>query len=195
MILPTHYTKGMANEIIQTMHCQHYVIKPMDAWKGMGIIFVEQKELERTLEKILDLSSREKNDNDETYVFWSQYKKPYFLIESLETSQPVTVNNKSYDATMRVAFGLAYDHGTIVVDFLGAYWKLPEKSLHEDGSLGEIYKSHIKPGICSAEVDKQTYEEVKTILRNILPKVYTKMIIASYSKNQPYSQQQDALTL
>jgi len=182
LIIPTQYKPKMSEEILNTLKSPYLVIKPMDSWKGKGILFIKRQELEQTLQIILTKPTSLEKNPDESYAFWAQYEKPSFLIETFESSQPITVDKKRYDATMRVAFGLAYNEGKIVVEFFGAYWKLPEKSLDEEGSLSEIYKSHIKQGHpCSAKVDNQTYQEVKNILRHILPRVYIKMITTKHA--------------
>lgn len=198
-IIPSQYTTTMASEIINEIPAERYVIKPMNAFHGKGIIFVEQKDLDQALKSILcpsvfaEATTRQVTHNP-AIKYWQHNPKPYLLVESYETSQPVCNGNKSYDATMRVAFGISYDPDSIhpsspgthrerdiSITFFGAYWKLPKKAINEPGSLSERYQSHIQMGTnCSAKVDSKTLNEVEKILRKLLPKVYIKMIAARH---------------
>ncbi len=184
-IVPRIYSPTLAREITDTMPAQRYVIKPMNAIKGKGIIFVEKKHLDNALNLILTKPQHarfKKRLQQEPFKFWTEYTKPFFLVESYEASAPIISNNKPYDPTMRIAFGLSHFNGTVNIEFFGAYWKLPSKALDETGSLEEKFKSRIKPGtVCSARVDLQTYEQIKQILSASMPTVYLKMIAARYN--------------
>lgn len=176
-ILPTRYSATMAQEIIKDIPSPEYVIKPMNAYHGKGIVFVTQENLEQALKTILCPGTKSTIMSSATYEYWHDNPKPYFIIESRETSTLTRIEDKYYEPTMRVAFGLSYNQGIIDISFFGAYWKLPKKSLDEEGSLAEKYQSRIKAGTsCSAKVDSKTFDEVKKILKTLLPKVYLKMV-------------------
>lgn len=180
VIAPTRYSPHLAEEIVQKIDSDFLVIKPIAAWKGRGIIFTDKMNLDQTLRKILCPKDLEKeNDKSCETAYWAKYKKQYFLIESFQPSQSITLESKNYDATMRVAMGIAHEHGKITIKFFGCYWKLPKKSLDEIGSFDEKHKSHIqKKRNCSAKVDQQTESEVYAILEKIMPTIYQKMIAA-----------------
>lgn len=182
MIVPKRYSTEMSLEIISSIPAEFFVIKPLNAWKGRGIIFTSRNNLDITLKAILSDTILKTNIvHSQELEFWKSYEKNYFLVEAFEPSQSIKINNKKYDATMRVALGLAYDNGEIIIKFFGCYWKLPKKSLAENGSFEEKHKSHIdNKRVCSAKVDKQTEAEVYEILEKILPTVYKKMIAARY---------------
>lgn len=178
MILPTHHSPDLARRILSTIPSNKYVIKPINGFKGKGICFVTKKSLNPTLKEILQTKSSTKAP----YAFWKKYKNPYFLVESLESSQHISIGNKTYDPTMRVAFGIAYNAGQITIKFFGAYWKLPEKPISSNYSLEDRYKSHIIPNRrSSAKVDPKTYQEVTNLLSKFLPKVYLKMLAAYHT--------------
>lgn len=179
-ILKKEYSPTMAQEIIATCNSQKYVIKPINGYKGRGILFVEKEDLDKTLKTILCHDGNILSNQKEV-LYWSTNPGQYFLVESLESSQPIWVMNRNYDATMRVAFGISYDKGNIQIHYFGAYWKLPKKPIDAPGSLSDIYLSHIGPGrICSAKVSENTFQEVKNILNTALPKLYLKMLAARH---------------
>lgn len=180
LVLPCEYSTEMTQQILSSLSSDVFVIKPINSWKGRGIIFTTRDNLDSTLKNMFTTSSLPKKEpSSKDFEFWRTYGKKYFLIESYEASESITVNKKPYDATMRVAFGLAHDNGSVIIKFFGCYWKLPKKSITEKGSFDDKHKSHIhKKGVCSAKVDKQIEAEVYAILEKIMPNIYQKMIAA-----------------
>jgi hypothetical protein len=171
------YTPTLHKEIGDYLGNTDIVIKPINAWKGDGIIMTHQKQLNYHLHKLFDGSCPFSN----AYTYWKKDTSTHFLAENLMHSDPITVNNKKYDATMRVAFTLAHNNGSIQIDFLGAYWKLPDQPLNEKASLESRFKSHIGASqrrICSAVVDSAIYTAVTKQLKKALPPVYTRMLAA-----------------
>ncbi len=178
LVVPKIYSPTLAQTIISSITSDYFVIKPINAWKGRGLIFVHRDELDTTLKLILDKNTSTQYPS-KAFSYWNKDKNTCFLVESLEHSQPIIVEGHHYDATMRVAFGIAYSKGKIVVRFFDAYWKLPRQSLDNPTSLDETYKSNIRHGeVCSAHVNKQTFKEVTQFLKKILPPLYRKMIAA-----------------
>lgn len=177
LVLEKKYKKSLAKEITDKLQCDCYVIKPINSSKGNGIIVVKKRDLYQLLRKILKNPQRLPNLNDPTYGYWLRDRNKSFLVEEYAPSRLITVKSKQYDATMRVVFVLFNDVGRIGVTFLGSYWKLPTKSVSEAGDLTEQHKSSIKPDkIGVAEVALTDYENVKTILRKVLPALYLKML-------------------
>jgi hypothetical protein len=162
--------------IKQVMPADAYVIKPINAWKGMGINMTSADDLQK---KCTQLFSKETCKN---HVFWQHRNE--VLIESLEHSMPVQVADQLYDATMRVALGISYARGAVRMKILGAYWKLPTASLEEEASLQKTFISHIVPGakvVTSAMVDYKTLVGVEKDLRLFIPHVYKKMVALKHS--------------
>lgn len=177
------YTSGLADSIKKKMPVTHYVIKPLDAFKGCGIVMVEAGDLDQTLRTILDKNSHKPKDftvhyngysyTDKTYSYWATYSEPYFIVEELSHSKILTFDGKRYDPTLRAVFVLHHRGGIEKIDYLAAYWKLPLKSLDEPGTLTEKYKS---VGIIPIDT---TPEERKTLyaqLDELLLPLYRKMI-------------------
>jgi hypothetical protein len=164
------YNNNLAQEIITAIPSNTYVIKPINAWKGAGIIFTNAKDLDHHLKEIICNPTN----------YWKRDKSSCFLVETFEPSQTIEVRDGKYDATMRVAFAISLLDDHIDLEFLGAYWKLPNKTLDTKGKLEDLHKSHIRPkAISSAVVDKKTYTAVTSILQEMLPLVYLKMLAAS----------------
>ena len=178
LLLKKKYTPTLAQEIIKKIPATAYVIKPIDAWKGDGILMVRPHELDKYLSAMLNNPGTPGNPLAYTVSYWAHDHSRYFLVERLESSEPIKVKNKIYDATMRVAVGLAYDAGNVKVVFLGAYWKLPDKPVTAEGSLVSRFKSHISADrlICSAAVRPITYIKVQKYLNQLLPPIYRKMV-------------------
>ena len=67
--------------------------------------------------------------------------------------------------------------GNINIDFLGAYWKLPSRSLEEYGGLTKMHKSNInKNRKSAAAVDPQDFEIVKKEMTKAMSKAYALML-------------------
>ena len=178
LLLKKKYYPTLAQEIIKKIPATAYVIKPIDAWKGDGILMVRPSELDKYLRAMLNKPGAPGNPMAHAIRYWVHDHAQYFLVERLETSQLIKVKNKTYDATMRVAVGLAYDNGDVKIEFLGAYWKLPDKPINADGTLVEHFKSHISSSriVCSALVNQITYIQVQKYLNQLLPPIYRKMV-------------------
>lgn len=172
------YYLGLADEIIQSLNTHLFVIKPIHAARGFGVIMVDKEHLDATLKLILtERGTLEKLKNDIAYSYWLNDKSPLFLVEEYVPSKFLTVNGVTYDPTMRVVFVLSCDNGIIRLNTLGSYWKLPLKGINEQGTLTELHKSNINPNReCSASVSQADYEKVKIYLQDVLPKIYIKML-------------------
>lgn len=172
------YSHDLANKIINDFECNYLVIKPIAACKGKGVIITTKAELDKTLRLILkqDLITQKTPDR-ETYMYWRKDKSPIFIVEEYEPSHPIEHAGKHYDATMRMVFCLHYDNNTIHITYLDGYWKLPEKALNEEGTLTEKHKSKIgNQGVSSLPINKNDLKNVKSILAEILPSMYFKML-------------------
>jgi hypothetical protein len=177
-ICEKNYTATLAKSIIDELKTPLFVIKPTDGSLGNGIIIVEKKQLDSTLKLILkDKNLLEDMRDDNSYYFWAKDASKFFIVEEFATSKTIYVDEKPYDPTMRVIFGLAHNAGTMCITFFGAYWKLPTKPLDDDCSLTEKHKSHVGGSCsCSAKVDGKDLEQVKAHLLCLLPKMYIKML-------------------
>lgn len=179
------YDKDLALLIKKALPCQRYVIKPLEEFKGRGIMIIDEKDLDTTLYKILYMNGvarkgEKAHSKYESSGHWKRDRSPYFLVEEYCPSKTVIIDNKSYDPTMRVAFVLTYNNDEIKVHYLGAYWKIPLFSLEDNVKLTKQHKSW---GLNPAQVAPEDLAKVQELLDTCLPKVYKKMIGLINSEN------------
>jgi len=172
-LYPRKYDLTLAQQIKEEIPSNFYVVKPTNAFLGYGVIVVENENLDRTLQIILEPQSDliEKFVNDKGYTFWYKNNCSTFLIEKYYESDYLQFRTNdcfelNYDATMRIAFILKYDNGLITYHPMGGFWKLPCKALEEIGTLNEKRISS-----CSSPF----YKEVDLIL---LEKINKKLELA-----------------
>ncbi len=175
---PKEYHKKLANQIIQEIGGDRFVIKPIGAFLGDGVIIVDAQHLNETLKYILNKSNKLKKDKDHSYNHWFHDQERVFIVEKFASSDPISVphlGGKLYEPTIRVAFILYYTNQTIHLEFCGAFYRLPKLSITEPGTLNEKYKD------CSdksyfAEIDPEVREKVQNELRVALPLLYDQML-------------------
>lgn len=177
-LYPKKYSKNLANQIINDIQSDLFVIKPRGTFLGFGVIIVDRENLNDTLKYILKKSRKLKNDPDHSYSYWHGDRFDSFLVEEFVPSDPISVahfENKIFQPTMRVAFLLIYNNQTIDLKILGGYWLLPYYSLSEGRTLNEKHKAYCKaPYFC--KVDSDTMEKVKDQLEIALPLLYEQML-------------------
>jgi hypothetical protein len=176
MVCKKVYDKRLIERIKMDMPSKIYVIKPINASEGRGVIIVTEKELAKTLRLIL-LKSDQLTNYDANYQYWLRDANETLLIETFAVSKTIVVDEKPFDPTMRVTFILWNDGGQPHVIFLDAYWKLPQKSLNEAGTLTEQHKSHVSSReYSSVELDKQDFKQVTAMLEPLLLRIYENML-------------------
>lgn len=176
---PKKYSPTLAQEIINDISAEIYVIKPLNACKGYGIIMTEQADLDFYLENIIKKTDFIKNHPSPTYSYWAKDHMSTFIVERFERSKTLYVDSKPFEPTLRVVFILDYNNLAINLNFLGSYWKLASKSLTDEGTLDEKTKSSIDPKAdhaTSLPVAEEDYEAAKKILSSVMPRVYIKML-------------------
>ncbi|QQR49293.1 hypothetical protein IPF37_00400 [bacterium] len=185
---PKKYHPDLAKNIINDFNCSTLVIKPLNAFKGSGIIITHASNLDDHLRNILPMEKRSKKIRSTTSVsdaekYWLKDKNQNFIVEEYEASQPIEVESNLYDPTMRMVFTLHYDEGKIHLTFLDGYWKLPTQPLIGAGTLNDKHISKIgDSGISSAAIAPADLVIAKTALQKALPRIYFKMM---KSKNIP----------
>jgi len=178
-VYPKQYSSTLAKKIINDLGSQTVVIKPLNSANGWGVIIVTHDQLDEILDLIINRPHILKNHPDRTFKQWSRDPNKNFLVECYEPSNIITIEGKDYDPTMRVIFALEYDNQKISITWLGSYWKLPEISLSEEGTLTKKHKSKInKERTSSAIVNSHDYCMVKTHFNQIMPTLYTHMLNA-----------------
>lgn len=197
--LPVRYEPDLCKRIKDAIPGKRYVLKAPRLNEGNGVTIVNEDELDdylklllfttaeeftkRMAEIILKLSCISKNNlaekTDEiqsTVIAWRQSGCDVFLVEEYCPSKAVIFSQKSYDATMRVAYLIVINDGVAKFLPLGSFWDLPAKPIGE-GKLREQTVSHIKSGeILTADVSEADQELVYAQLADCLPNIFLKML-------------------
>lgn len=187
-VYPKEYTNILAKTIQNDFSTTDtYVIKPLNAANGWGVIITDKDHLDENLKTILENKKKLLSSQDTSYSYWARDLNKSFLVEAYVPSKKVIVDEKPYDATMRVVFTLSLNDNKINTSFLGSYWKLPAHSLEEPGTLNEQHKSKIRIGTpSSAKVNSQDLQHVKSLMSSMLPRLYANMLVTKMvSFNDP----------
>ncbi len=173
------YTAELAQKIMQAIPSDFYVIKPPNCALGQGVILLPKAELDTTLRLIMQPSKQlSKMEDKKAYAYWLHDASTSIIIEAFKPSKPIVVDHKPYDATMRAVFIMSNLNGLMKIQHLGAYWKLPIKSLLENGTFMDLHKSAISNRKnAAAIVDEHDYKKVREQLDILLPVLYEKMLI------------------
>jgi hypothetical protein len=181
--------------ILEACPAKYFVLKPIASSRGIGILFAHRDQLELMfkklfsnyglksivgkIKKIIDPHGTSILSKSNNVKFWQYNTDTHFIIESCESSKAVTVDNKSYDATLRLSYGLIHKDGYVEAKAIGYYWKLPRLSLDTKGSftnkkLSRIGASNKNSAAALAPEDETA---VTALMLPILNNVYTKMIL------------------
>lgn len=176
---------GLSESIIHELKSDTYVIKPTDGSCGRGIVFVPKKELNAMLESLFkDRSAllNMKQKNSHTFGFWTMDRSTHFLVEEYVPSKILTIAGKPYDPTMRLVFTMSSIGDNINITILGAYWKLPAKSLIEKSTLTERHRSdvHSSAPVNSVKVDHNDFEHVSQMFTPVMEKIYKRILKRAY---------------
>jgi hypothetical protein len=173
------YSEKLVNSILSDFSCEFLVIKPKSASQGRGVIILHRDQLDETLQYILIKTPTLKNDPDKAYNYWPKDPHRNFIVEEFYSSDPVYaphISEDSYDGTMRVAVMLTYDQHVMDVEFLYLFWKLPKKSLGDEGSFTDKHKSFSLSEKNYSAVDAQIAENVEQQLKEGLLLIYEKLL-------------------
>lgn len=187
MVCFKQYSSTLAKKITDTLGCDMFVIKPLNAQYGKGIIFVKKQDLDTALQHILVQTKngiQKKNLSrvplQEAYEYWAEDTNSRFIVEEYVPSKFVEVSGKRYDATLRAVFTMHCVNRQITITVLGLYWKLPSLSIDDHGTLNEVHQSYqYDRAVISAPVDLVDAEKIRTMLTICLTKIYAKMIAQS----------------
>ena len=184
------YSPALAMQIRRDLGSNFIVIKPINSGRSNGIIMVHRNQLDPTLQKLFgsqttttnhtqkdSLNHRPKNPKLSEY--WQNDTNDFFLAESMEESKTIVHEGNPYDPTMRVVFILCHSAGKISTTILGGYWKIPPKPLSDStASLTEQHKTvSMHNDYTAIKVAPEDFDQVKSILYKILPRIYEGMLL------------------
>jgi len=181
---PKAYSDQLIDQIDNDFPCDTIVIKPINSTRGQGIIMLQKKDLDKTLRKIFLEKKDLKNNKDTPYTYWTKDHNDIFLVESLEQSKHITIDNKKHDPTARIICILEYNNQEqIKLTFLGGYWKFPKKSIEQEGTLTEKHKSYVlrRKNIYAKPINEKDSTYMQNLFLQVLPELYKKMLIRNKS--------------
>lgn len=160
-----------------------FVIKPVSASCGRGVLFAPRNQLTGTIKKIISLNKREPMNFATNVEFWRFNTDQHFLIESCETSKQILVDGNPYDATLRVVYGLSHKDGYLESSIIGYYWKLPALPSNAKGSFIEKKLSRIvEENTCAAPLAPEDEIIVTATMLPILNQAYSSMLLQNEKK-------------
>jgi len=196
------YTPDLAQKITNDLGCDMFVIKPVNSGRSNGIIFVEKKDLDTVLKKILCKKNSQKNSQKNSkeaslstlnyrpyatqlFEYWELDPNDVFMVEEYQSSKNITIKNNTYDPTMRIVFTLCYTNGKIYAHILGGYWKIPALALDQSGDVTAKHKTvSVKtPGFTGLCVSRVDMCNMKKLAYDFLPKIYEAMLEKNLQKH------------
>lgn len=179
MLYKKQYTQELVSRILNDFTTELLVIKPRTGSRGRGVLIVHRNQLDETLQYIFGRSSELANDPDNSYHYWAIDSNSEFFVEEFYPSTPIVVphvGTGQYDATIRIPIILTYDKGLIESNFLCYFWKLPAKSLDEEGTLTEKHKSFSQSLDLYDYVDAETQAMIEMQLKQPLERLYERLL-------------------
>jgi TPR repeat protein len=197
-VIPHHYSPGLAQQIIQDIPSQLYVIKRSDLDKSQGVWLVRKNQLDKVLvfllepnlEKSLFLCDnylRQHNSKPEDVLFyinllisWHGSLSTSSIVEAYTPSSTLNIAGKSYDPTMRVSFLVIRDNNAIQFKPLSAYWQLPQETMGHDNlhlsRVAELGGGKNDPGSIVDVAPKDlacVYEQLSVALPQVFQTLFT----------------------
>lgn len=173
-----HYTQELTGRILKDIDSEIVVIKPRRGSRGRGVIIVPREELDATLQLILGKKDRVRNHSDLAIKYWASDMLDSFLVEEFAESDPICspkLGGALYDGTVRALLLMTYSDGEAKLEWLGGYWKLPEKSLNSTATFTEKHRSIAEKNYF-LEIDSGTQEAIMRELDRGLTPLYRFMI-------------------
>jgi hypothetical protein len=146
------------------------VIKPLHDSLGNGVIILSKEELNDVMDYLFKRKPQGIPNTDPAYEFWLTSPANNFLVEEFIDAEPISVpqlEGKLYAPTLRLVFLMIYNRNKIEIVCLGGYYKFPQKSLSEEGSLNERYKTCCEPPYylkCDPEIMEMAEQQIKEVL-------------------------------
>lgn len=175
---PKAYSPQLVDDIIQKIGSEKFVIKPLAANQGKGVIIVHRDDLDKTLKWILTPDKTLMKHPDRGYHYWGKDTSKSFLVEEFIATEPIADQGEDpdlFDRTFRLAVAMRYHSETLHLHFLGSYCDLADKPIREEGSLNEKYKTSLllhrtikTPPTMGKEINRQLTKPLLMMYKRIL---------------------------
>ncbi|MBX9830996.1 hypothetical protein K2X40_03485 [Candidatus Babeliales bacterium] len=175
------YNAELASTILKNLKSDYVVIKPLNSGRGNGVIITHREELDETLKTIFGTKRYAFNHRPKessTYDYWKGDKNKFFIAEEFCESKTISVSDQPYDPTMRMFCIMRYDNGMIYTTILPGFWKVPPKSLEEEGTFTEKHKTVPTSNnkLRGIQILPTDIQDARVLLKKMLPEVYLKML-------------------
>ncbi|MBY0353912.1 hypothetical protein K2W90_06125 [Candidatus Babeliales bacterium] len=175
------YTKELVSDILKSLKSEYVVIKPLNSGRSNGVIITHREELDATLKNIFSskrYAFNHRPKESSTYEYWKGDTNKFFIAEEFCQSKTIEVYDQPYDPTMRMFCIMRYDNGKIYTTILPGFWKVPPKSLTEEGTFTEKHKTVPTRNnkLRGIQIDPTDVKGARTLLKKMLPQAYLKML-------------------
>lgn len=183
IVLKSEYDENLARVIASKLKFEKYVVKPTFSSLSMGVNVVDRKGLDGLLKLIFKDKHLIPKDAHRCHNYWrSPYASKEFVAAEHMQSKPIEMGGKLYDPTLRVMFVMHHDKDEVVVNILGAFAKIPVKSLSDQkATLTEkhVTIAHAPDCFTGILVDQADTKKIKELFAPALAKAY-KYLLTNY---------------
>ncbi len=186
IVASTLYDPSLAHAIRKALGTvQQYIIKPVYSSLSIGVNTVASEDLESFLELILLKKDAIPKNSGRGLHFWRNHNPPHFIASEYAPSQTLYKDGKPYDPTMRVMFVMHHDRGSVHINVLGGFWKIPVKALNDQtATLTEKHVTIAHAGDYYSFGAMLTADDAATLklsLAPVLAKAYEAMLLQAPS--------------
>lgn len=177
------YDENLARIISSEIKQEKIVIKPTFSSLSMGVNVVDKKGLDQLLKLIFKDKHLIPKNAHRCHNYWrSTFASKHFVAAEHMQSKRIYKDGKPYDPTMRVVFVMHHDKGSINVNILGGFWKIPVKPL--DDKKATLTEKHVTIAHAGDEftgilLEADDAQKLKDILTPALAQAY-KYLIKTY---------------
>ncbi len=183
---PKQYTANLAQQIARDIPGDIVVIKPLKSMQSRGVNIIKKTELDERLTLILRDTDTISAHAHRSLSHWKHDRSKNFIVEEFAESRIITRNNRRYQPTMRIVFGLTHNKGVISLNIFGGFWKIPLKSV--DDCNASLIEKNVTipfqgPFYVGIPISQRDMADVKKILGSLLPTMYLGMLNAREEHN------------
>ena len=155
------------------------VIKPLDSRQSRGVNIIEKKDLDERLKLILHDFDGIPEEEHRSLSHWKNDTSDGFIVEEFATSHLIVRDEKHYQPTMRLVFGLTNNNGVISLTVFGGFWKIPMKSVDDENA--SLIEKHVTipfqgPFYAGIPISQEDMTQAKESLTHVLPQLYLNML-------------------
>ena len=180
-VFPTHYDYRIAQTIKKLLsQSELVVVKPAFSSLSCGVNVIEKNNLEPLLKLILQTPQNIPQSAKRDLAFWKHAKPSRLVVSDYARSQTIYKDGNPYDPTMRVMFIMYHDQGTVHVNVLGGFWKIPVHPLNDKAATQtekHVTIAHAGDYYTGILLEHDESLRMKQVVAPILAKAYEQMLL------------------